>query len=99
MHRYTTPTLQFDLPIETSTLEECYVTIKQSEGILIEKQLAEMTAEDKTLKLTLTQEETALLKANEYMYIQLRCKDEKANAYASKIFKVAAEQVLKEGVI
>ena len=45
MYRYTTPTLQFNLPIETSTLEECYVTIKQNEGVLIEKQLAEMTAE------------------------------------------------------
>ena len=99
MYRYTTPTLQFDLPIETKALEECYVTIKQSEGVLIEKQLAEMTAEDKTLKVTLTQEETALLKANEYMYVQLRCKDSNANAYASKIFKIAAEQVLKEGVI
>lgn len=99
MYRYTTPTLQFNLPIETNILDECYVTIKQSEGVLIEKQLAEMTAEDKTLKITLTQEETALLKANEYMYIQLRCKDKNANAYASKIFKIATEQVLKEGVI
>ncbi len=98
MYRYTTPTLQFNLPIETSTLEECYATIKQEE-VLIEKQLAEMTAEEKTLKVTLTQEETALLKANEYMYVQLRCKDSNANAYASKIFKIATEQVLKEGVI
>ena len=99
MYRYTTPTLLFNLPIETNTLEECFVTIKQSESVLIEKQLAEMTTEEKTLKITLTQEETALLKANEYMYVQLRCKDANANAYASKIFKIATEQVLKEGVI
>lgn len=99
MYRYTTPTLVFKLPINTGTLTECYVTLSQADNILIEKELSDMVLEDNVVKVTLSQEETASFNAYIYLNIQLRCKDEKANAYASKVFAVAIDQVLKEGVI
>ncbi len=99
MHRYTTPTLVFNLPIDTDILEEAFVSLSQFNNVVIEKSLGEMIKEEKTLKVTLSQEDTSKLKSYGGLLVQLRCKDSNGNAYASKIFKVAAEQVLKEGVI
>lgn len=99
MYRYTTPTLVFNLPIETDILEEAFITLTQFDDVVVEKELAEMVKEEKTLKVTLSQAETSKIKSYGYLQVQLRCKDDKGNAYASKIFKVEVNTVLKEGAI
>lgn len=102
MHNYTTPTLVFKIPISTDTLKEAYVTMKQKgklKDIEVEKNITEMTLEDKTIKAPLTQEETGLFSPGKMCEIQLRAKDESGNSYASRVFTLPVEAVLKEGVI
>lgn len=98
MYRLTTPTLAFNLPIETSTLKAVYVTVKQDDYI-VEKILSDCTLEEKRLKVSLTQEETEPFEAGKNLEIQLRVKDQNGNAYASRVFCLPCEAVLKEGVI
>lgn len=98
MHRYTTPTLTFKLPMDTSELSEVFVTVKQG-GEIIEKTLTECETDGAYLKAKLTQAETGELDDHGHCEIQVRAKDYSGNAYASRIFKVPVEKILKEGVI
>ena len=98
MIRYTTPTLVFNVPLDTSILEEVYVTLKQGKTIL-EKKYNQCLYNGKQITVCLSQAETAEFKPNREIYIQLRCKDENGNAYASQIFRTEMESVIKEGVI
>lgn len=98
MYRYTTPTLQFKLPFDASELTEAYITLIQK-NITIEKSLSDCTKDEQTLSLVLTQEETGRLEAQRGTAVQLRCKDGSGKAYASKVFNIKIDDVLKEGEI
>lgn len=98
MIRYTTPTLTFNLPFEVSYLSDAYVTIVQSNKI-IEKSYSDCTVQDKTLSVTLTQEETGSLVAERDAKVQLRCKGTDGKAYASQEFQIKIDDVLKSGAI
>ncbi len=98
MIRYTTPTITFDLPFEASYLTGAYITIVQQD-VSLEKTLEDCTASEKTLSVTLTQEETGTLKAHRTATIQLRCLGSDGKAYASQQFELGIEDVLKKGVI
>ncbi len=98
MFRYTTPTLVFKLPFEASELIEAYITLEQK-NVTIEKGLSDCTQNENTLSLVLSQEETGQLEAQRGTAVQLRCKDNSGKAYASKIFNLKIDDVLKEGKI
>ena len=98
MYRLTTPTLVFNLPIETDTLKAVYVTVKQ-DSYIVEKAISDCTLDEKTLKVSLTQEETEPFEAGKNLEIQLRVKDQNGNAYASRVFCLPCEAVLKDEVI
>lgn len=98
MFRYTTPTLLFKLPFEASELTEAYITLVQKSKT-IEKALSDCTTEGQELCLVLTQEETGQLEAQRDTQVQLRCKDTSGKAYASKVFTIRIDDVLKEGEI
>ena len=102
MHNYTTPTLVFKIPIDTSALTEAFVTIKQKgdlKDVEVEKDISEMALEDYTLRVSLSQEDTGLFCSGTACEIQLRVKDASGNSYASRIFTLPVEAVLKKGVI
>lgn len=98
MHRYTTPVLTFKLPMEVSDLSEAFVTISQCDQV-IEKTLSDSETDGYYMKVKLSQEETGKLDDHGFCEIQIRAKDFSGNAYASRIFKVDVEKILKEGVI
>ena len=98
MFRYTTPTLLFKLPFEASELTEAYITLVQKNKT-IEKVLSDCTTDEQNLCLVLTQEETGQLEAQRDTQVQLRCKDGSGKVYASKVFKIQIDEVLKEGEI
>lgn len=102
MYNYTTPTLVFKIPIKAETLAEAFVTIKQKgnpKDVEVEKDIKEMTLEDYSLRLSLSQEETGQFCSDKTCDIQLRVKDVSGNSYASRVFTVPVEAVLKQGVI
>ncbi len=98
MIRYTTPTLTFKLPFESSYVTTAFVTIEQR-NLSIEKTLDDCEVGDDTITLTLSQEDTGKLEAKTETLVQLRCKGTDGKAYASKKFKIEVDDVLKDGII
>lgn len=99
LFRGTTPTLKFTLPIEVSTIEEAWITLAQNNREVLTKTLTECNASEKTITVTLTQEETLLLAFNAKTEIQIRVKTGDGKALASKIFSESTQRILKDGVI
>lgn len=99
MFRGTTPTLEFSLPIETSTLSEAWITLAQCGQVVINKTLSDCEIGENTLDLTLTQDETLALSSEAQTEIQLRVKTSSGKAFASKIFTESTERILKDGVL
>lgn len=99
MIRGTTPTLEFSLPFDTSNIAECYATIAQNKKVIIDKSLDAMTTYGKTLKVSLTQDDTLKLKSDTISEIQLRVRTVDGDALASEIIRVNTSRILKDGVI
>ena len=102
MIKGTTPTLQFNLPIETSTLKAAEVMVQyvdSNKAITIIKTLDQCEVGEKTITATLTQEETLQLPAPSMVYIQLRVLTVDGVAMASAIFTTTVKRLLAEGVI
>jgi hypothetical protein len=98
MIRGTTPTLEFVLPFETSLLAEAYVTLAQSDGVVLDKPLSECTLDGNKMTVKLTQEDTLKLKPGP-VEIQIRAKTENGDALASDIILTSASKILKDGAI
>lgn len=98
MIRYTTPTLTFKLPFESSYLVVAYITIEQRNAV-VEKSLEECELGEKSISVALTQEDTSKLASNTNTFVQLRCKGTDGKAYASRKFKIEVDDVLKDGII
>ena len=102
MIKGTTPTLQFNLPIETSTLKsaEVYVQyVDNNKEVTIVRTLDECEVGENTITARLTQEETLQLPAPSNVEIQLRVLTVDDVALASVIFTTTVKRLLKEGVI
>jgi hypothetical protein len=102
MIKGTTPTLQFNLPIETSTLKAAEVMVRyvdNNKEVTITRTLDECEVAEKTLTARLTQEETLLIPAPSIVEVQLRVLTVDDIALASAIFTTTVKRLLKEGVI
>ena len=102
MIKGTTPTLQFNLPIETSTLKAAEVMVQyvdNNKEVTIVKTLDECEVGEKTITAQLTQEETLQLPAPSSVSVQLRVLTLDDVALASVIFTTTVKRLLKEGVI
>lgn len=98
MIRYTTPTITFSLPFEASYLTAAYINFLQG-STAVDKTLADCETSEKTLSITLSQEETAGFAAGTPVKVQLRCVGNDGKAYASRQFRLDVDDVLKEGVL
>lgn len=98
MYRGTTPTLIFNIPFTGENVEEIYITFVQGDKTVLEKTLADVTWEDKTIELKLTQEETLLFEKGS-VTIQHRLKFIDGTTLASNLVYTTAEAILKDGVI
>ena len=98
----TTPTLQFRLPIDTSTIKAAEVMVRyvdNNKEVTIEKTLPECEVTANTITATLTQEETLQLPAPSNVEVQLRVLTVDDVALASVIFTTTVKRLLKDGVI
>ena len=102
MIKGTTPTLQFNLPISTSTIKAAEVMVRyvdNHKGVTIVKTLDECDVTENTITARLTQEETLRIPAPSIVEVQLRVLTKDDVALASDIFTTTVERLLKEGVI
>lgn len=97
--RGTTPTLQFVLPFDVGTLADAYVTISQNGTVLVDKPLTDCKCDNKTLTVTLTQEDTLRLDCNCVSEIQIRAKTAGGEVIASNIIRTSTGRILKDGII
>lgn len=98
MIRGTTPTLILSLPVAASTLTSGYITFARDGQVLLEKTLDDCTAQDMTLRLPLSQEDTLALRSG-MVKLQLRALNASGQAVASHILETTVEAILKDGVI
>lgn len=99
MIRGTTPTLEFELPFEVSSLKSAFVTLSQSGQIIVNRELTECSYDTKILEVKLTQKETLAFTTNDPIQIQIRVLDRNGNALASEIWTDYVEDVLYEGIL
>ena len=102
MIKGTTPTLQFNLPIETSTIKAAEVMVRyvdNNKEVVIVKTLDECKVDEMTITAQLTQEETLQLPAPSTVSIQLRVLTNDETALATEVQKVSVKKLLKEDVI
>ena len=99
MRRGTTPTHEFVVDVDMTSATAIYITYKQRDKVILEKNIDDITVTDTKLMVTLTQEETLMFSVNNNVEIQIRAKLDTGEAIASNIIKTSAQKVLKEGVI
>ena len=102
MIKGTTPTLQFNLPIDTSTLKSAEITVQyidHNKEVNIVRTMDECEVTDNTITARLTQEETLQLPAPSSVAIQLRVLTVDDVALASSVFTTTVKRLLKESVI
>lgn len=97
MIRGTTPTLTITLSNEID-FESYFVTFKQEGYIVVEKTEKDCSQEGPVITVQLTQDDTLKIRSGVALEVQVRGKiGEKA--YATKIKKLYADDILKEGKI
>ena len=114
MIRGTTPTHVFNVDIPLDNIAVLYVTYKQGKDIVLEKTLddVEINAEEKTISVTLSQEDTLKFKNTNFSWLnpnqnkkdmmiqcQLRIKYNDDSALASNIMLLDVYDILKDGEI
>lgn len=99
MIRGTTPTLEFILPFDTSTLAEAYITFAQNSEIVLDKKMDTCICEGEKLTLSLTQKDTLAFCVGKVIEIQLRVRTIDGEALASNIISTTAERIIKDGEI
>lgn len=99
MFRGTTPILQFNLPFSVSNISKLYITGKQYDVVVLEKDLSDCILNDTSVSLKLTQEETLKLQPNRRITMQIRVKTHDGTALASQKFECDVKDILREGVI
>ena len=100
MFRGTTPKLEFifDYNLEELNIEEFYITIKQGNKLISEKQLKDITISKNKAILKLTQSETLSMKETYNVLMQARLKVN-GEVYATDIVSVGVASILKDGTI
>lgn len=100
MRRFTTPTHIFTLPFDTSIISKVRVIYAQSEAIVFVKEKNNCKTSGNTLRVTLTQEETAMLDCKKnFVEIQMHILTEDGASLVSKPLKVAVEKCFDTEVL
>ena len=102
MIKGTTPTLHYNLPIETSIIKSAEIVVEYVDAnkkVQIIKVLDDCTLGDNHIEAVLTQEETLQLPAPSTVEVQLRILTIDGTALATIPEKVTVKRLLKEDVI
>lgn len=102
MYRGTTPTFVIELPssIPVASIDEAFLTFEQNGANIFEMDLSMMTIDSQanTMSVVLSQEQTLSLVENAVVRYQLRFKIG-GSAYATQMWQVPTERILKDGEI
>lgn len=99
MIRATTPTFNFNLPIDADKIKEAEVTFSQGGENKLQKYIGSCILNGKKLSVTLTQEETLLFSDKSDMKVQLRVLTDAGKVYASQKFTEPVIDSLSEEVL
>lgn len=99
MIRGTTPTHIFRLQIETATIKEVRITYAQYSKVILEKTEKDVTLEDKSIRLKLTQEETLLFRDKVSVQLQLKILTTDNSVLACPVKDLPVEEILNEEVL
>jgi hypothetical protein len=99
MIRGTTPTHVFNIPFDTSLVDEVKITYAQDDEIIFVKHTPECTLGDKSISVTLTQSETFLFDHKKSAQIQIRILTKSGEAFASILEKVGVSKCLDDEVL
>lgn len=94
-----TPKHEFTLPFDVSLIKAFKVTYKQNGKIILEKYLNDFKANNNTLSVTLTQEETFLFVEGVNVEVQARVLTVGGDALPSDIRIITAEKCLDREVL
>lgn len=98
MKRLTTPTHTFEIPLDTSILDQIKITYSQGGKTVLEKYKEDCTLEGKVITCRLTQEDTQKFKHDD-VKIRIRVKTTGGDVMASKSHTVFCEDILDEEVL
>ena len=102
MIKGTTPTLHFNLPIETAIIKAAEIVMQyvdNAKTVTIERTLDECEVGETSISAVLTQEETLALPAPATAKVQIRVLTLDGTAFASLPFEVTVKELLKESVL
>lgn len=100
MRRLTTPTHIFNIPFETDLIEKMRIVYAQNEEIILTKELSDCVLSDKSVSVTLTQEETYLFDNKKHaVEIQLHILTTGGDSVVSNIIRVLVEKCLDTEVL
>ena len=99
MRRGTTPTHTFTTDIDLTDAEAIYITYKQNDKTVIEKEKTDLTITEDSLTVKLTQNETLAFVLDVPVRMQIRARFADGTAVASQVMSTRADVILKEGVI
>lgn len=94
-----TCTNYFAFPFKESNVEVLYITYKQANHIVFEKELADITFSEGEISVQLKQEDTILLQDKVRIKAQIRGRLTDGTAIKSNIVEASSDELLKEGVI
>lgn len=97
--RGTTPTITFNLPFDVSTIRNCEAYFAQNDELLVTKEFEDCVLEDRTLSVTLTQEDTLAFDDDAKLEMQIRFVFTNGSVDATQIVKGKIGRILKDGEI
>ena len=99
MIRGTTPTHTFNIPFDSSLVKECRVIYAQNNEVLFTKTTKDCVLANKSVKTTLSQEDTFKFDCTKCVQIQLRILTAEGEALASVIEQVGVAKCLSDEVL
>lgn len=99
MIRGTTPTHTFRLSIETSSIIEVRITYVQLGKTVIEKTEEDVRMGEKSISLTLTQEESLKFRAGSEVEVQLKVLTNVGTVLASPVISLNVDKILNTEVL
>lgn len=98
VYRGTTPTIVFNIPIDTQSITELNIAVAQFGKVIIQKGIDEVSLSSGKVEMTLTEEETLSLKSRDRAPLEIQMRIGVGDLrFASQIFTVAVKRILNEG--
>lgn len=98
MRRGTNPIVKMELNLDTSLIQECYITFKQN-NIEIEKTVSDCSIEEGCVSVQLSQDETLSFVTKYPVLTQARIKLSDGTICATDIIKLHVDEIIKDGEI